>query len=90
MTKILMKELNLIDQGLNTTKIKILYSDFEDPVYKFDFTNINRYMVRTLYHDQIHRYLGRQLSLSRDKTSIVSVLGLISAKERDDCIISNA
>ena len=73
MTKMLMEELNLTGLELNITKTKILYSDFEDPEYKCDFTDINGYMIRVLYHDQVHRYLGRQLSLSRDDRSNIEI-----------------
>ena len=67
MTESLILELRQIGLRLNTSKTKILYSDFsteENTSLNFDYVEINGENVQLLHKTDSHRYLGRKICMS--------------------------
>ena len=63
MTESLIEELAAVRLVMNAKKTKILHTAFNDDRSDIDYVEIAGDLVRILHPDQVHRYLGRHLSL---------------------------
>ena len=63
MTEILIEELAAVGLILNAGKTNILQTAYEDDRHDIDYVEVGKGFIRILHAGQVHRYLGRHLSL---------------------------